>query len=259
MAPSRTTCARTLPSIRPSRFLPTLLLLAAVGCGDEPQPAQAPAPAAKPFRPAAESAPAEVEKPRHATAAITRTVGLRDRPGGDVLHRVGVRTEFGSGTVFGVLRRRDGWLEVAASQLPNGERGWIPARAATVLGTDVDIRIDRSAHRATLRDDGKAVMRFPVAVGRPGNETPLGRYAVTDKLLPESGTSPYGCCALALTGHQTRLEPGWPGGDRLAIHGTPAEETIGTAASLGCLRASEGALRRLMRQVPLGAPVFVRA
>ncbi|MEJ7891929.1 MAG: L,D-transpeptidase [Solirubrobacteraceae bacterium] len=232
-----------------------------MGCGDEPTQARAPAATAtpKPFEPSPEPTPAKVDKPRHATAAITRTVGLRDRPRGETLQRIGPETEFGSGMVFGVLGRRDGWLKVAASQLPNGERGWIPARTATVLGTDMDIHVDRSKLQATLRDDGRAVLRFPVAVGRPGNETPLGRYAVTDKLTPTDGTSPYGCCALALTGHQTRLEPGWPGGDRLAIHGTPAVETIGTAASLGCMRAPEDALRRLMRQVPLGAPVVVKA
>ena len=100
--------------------------------------------------------------------------------------------------------------------------------------------------------------RFPVAVGRPGHATPLGRYGVTDKLLMPAGT-PYGCCAVALTGHQTSLPSGWGGGDRLAVHGTTAPETIGTAASLGCLRAAEADMRWLLRRLPLGAPVFIRA
>jgi len=100
---------------------------------------------------------------------------------------------------------------------------------------------------------------MPIAVGRPGNETPLGRFAVTDRLHTSSPDSPYGCCAVALSGHQTRLEPGWPGGDRLAIHGTPNPETVGTEASLGCMRAYTNDIRALMRRVPLGAPVFVRA
>ncbi len=194
------------------------------------------------------------ERPRHLTAAVARTVSLRDRPRGRILHRIERRTEFGSGTVFGVLGRRDGWLKVAAAQLPNGRRGWIRAGHATIGGTDLDVRVDRSKHQATLRDDGRVVFRFPVAVGRPGNETPLGRYAITDKLATTDAGSPYGCCALALTGHQTLLEPGWPGGDRLAIHGTQAPETIGTAASLGCMRATEEDLRRLMRRSPSARP-----
>jgi lipoprotein-anchoring transpeptidase ErfK/SrfK len=126
-------------------------------------------------------------------------------------------------------------------------------------GTDYDIVVDRSARRARMRRNGRTVRTFPVAVGRPGNETPLGRFAVTDKLKPNDPTSPYGCCALALSAHQTRLEPGWPGGDRVAIHGTHQLETIGRPVSLGCMRAPEPALRQLLRRVPLGAPVFIRA
>jgi lipoprotein-anchoring transpeptidase ErfK/SrfK len=96
-----------------------------------------------------------------------------------------------------------------------------------------------------------------VAVGRPGNSTPLGRYAVTDRLHTGGADSPYGCCAIALTGHQVNLPAGWPGGDRLAIHGTPQTSSIGRAVSLGCLRAPTAGLRVLMRRVPLGTPVFV--
>ena len=51
------------------------------------------------------------------------------------------------------------------------------------------------------------------------------------------------CCALALSGHQTKLLPGWPGGDRLAIHATPNQETVGRPASLGCMRAHDADIR----------------
>jgi lipoprotein-anchoring transpeptidase ErfK/SrfK len=261
MGRSPNTCAPTLRAIwRPSALVALTALVAA--CGGDPEPPAAPLAAAaaqQPFKPGPEPTAAAAERPRHLTAAIAERVKLRARPRGPVLHRIGQTTEFGSGTVFGVLARRDGWLKVVASQLPNDQRGWIRARDASLGGTDLDIRVDRSKRQATLRDDGRPVFRFPVAVGRPGNETPLGRFAVTDKLTTEGAGSTYGCCAIALTGHQTRLEPGWPGGDRLAIHGTQSPETIGTAASLGCMRAGGTALRRLMRRVPLGAPVVVKA
>jgi hypothetical protein len=81
---------------------------------------------------------------------------------------------------------------------------------------------------------------------------------VTDKLHGATYGSYYGCCILALNGHQTNLPPGWTGGNRLAIHGTNAPGTIGTAASAGCLRAADADLRVLMRRVPLGTPVFIR-
>jgi len=81
---------------------------------------------------------------------------------------------------------------------------------------------------------------------------------VTDKLDGPSYSASYGCCILALSGHQEQLPPGWRGGDRLAIHGTNSVATIGAAGSAGCLRASDADMRSLMERVPLGTPVFIR-
>ncbi len=240
------------------RRRPLLLALVLVlgGCGAARPvgtPAQRP-----PF-----TAAGKVERPapggRYLTARLLAAAELRARPGGRVLARLGMRTEFGSRRVLGVTARRGGWLRVVTSERPNGRAGWISERRARLAGTDWSLHVDRSARRLTLRHGDRVVTRFPVAVGRPGTPTPTGRFAITDKLHPDDPASPYGCCALALSGHQTKLLPGWPGGDRLAIHATPQVQTVGTAASLGCMRARERDVRRLMRSVPVGAPVFVRA
>jgi lipoprotein-anchoring transpeptidase ErfK/SrfK len=69
----------------------------------------------------------------------------------------------------------------------------------------------------------------------------------------------YGCCILALSGHQVNTPAGWQGGDRLAIHGTNQPASIGVPSSAGCLHAEAADLRTLMRHVPLGTPVFIRA
>jgi lipoprotein-anchoring transpeptidase ErfK/SrfK len=97
-----------------------------------------------------------------------------------------------------------------------------------------------------------------VAIGRPGSPSPTGRFAVTDKLAGSSYGPYYGCCILALSAHQPNTPPGWPGGDRMAIHGTNAPGTIGAAASAGCLRGSDADLRTLIRRVPVGTPIFIR-
>ena len=242
------------------RRIALLGTLTLAGCGGTEPAAQAPTPEPTPaFRHA--DVPQKPQRPsgRYLTARVRAATWLRVRPNGRALHRLARRTEFGSRMTLNVLKIRGRWLQVASAQLPNHRRAWIPRSRVALRGTDVDIVVDRSRRRASLRRDGRVVMRFVVAVGRPGNETPLGRFAVTDKLHPNDATSPYGCCAIALTGHQTKLEPGWPGGDRLAIHGTPQPETVGRAASLGCMRAHEKPLQKLVRSVPLGAPVFVRA
>ncbi len=127
-----------------------------------------------------------------------------------------------------VTGRRDGWLRVIATER-RGRQAWLRASAARLGSTNVWVKVDRSRRQLTLRRGRRVLRRFPVAVGRPDTPTPLGRYAVTDRLRSQRPDSPYGCCAVALSGHQTQLLPGWPGGDRLAIHGTPNEETVGQA------------------------------
>ena len=234
-----------------------VLLLALAGCGGgEPRQAAAPT-AASPFAIAREHRQERAPVGRWATARVLRATALRAAPDGRSVGRVRPRTEFGSPKVVSVLRRRGAWLRVLAPERPNGRPAWIRAAATRPGAVDVSLHVDRSARRLTVRDGDRVLRRVRVAVGRPGTETPTGRFAVTDKLRTRRPDSPYGCCAVALSGHQPKLLPGWPGGDRLAIHATPKTETIGTAASLGCLRGGTRDLRALLRIVPLGAPVFV--
>jgi hypothetical protein len=241
------------------RSLPVAALLVLAGCGGGTPPATTEAPPKPDFVAVDVKAKTKAPAGRYTTAEVLRATTLRATPGGRVVARIRQHTEFGSNRVLAVTGRRGSWLRVIASERRNRQRAWIRAAATQLRTTDISISVDRSARRLTLRHGAKVLRRFPIAVGRPGNETPLGRYAVTDRLRTGRADSPYGCCALALSGHQTKLVPGWPGGDRLAIHGTPNEETVGTQASLGCMRAYTRDIKALMRRVPLGAPVFVRA
>jgi lipoprotein-anchoring transpeptidase ErfK/SrfK len=122
----------------------------------------------------------------------------------------------------------------------------------------LELRADLSDRTLELWRGRRVVRRIPISIGGPSTPTPVGRFAVTDKLNPGPGQSYYGCCLLALSGHQPNLRPGWAGGDRIAIHGSEAQQT-GTAASGGCLRARDRDLRALMRIVPIGTPIVIRA
>jgi hypothetical protein len=186
-------------------------------------------------------------------------VDLESAPGGPVVAKLGAKTEFGSPASFSVVETKPGWLGVSAPELENGEVGWIardPSRV-DVYWTRYSLHADLDGRSLELRYGGKLVRRFEVTVGGPGTETPPGRYGVTDGVSFDE--SPYyGCCALALSGHQTHeLPAGWIGGDRLAIHGTPG--AVGNAESLGCIRATDETMRFLFARIPLGTPVFVSA
>jgi hypothetical protein len=177
-------------------------------------------------------------------------------PRGRIAGVVGPETEFGSPVAFSVVKERGGWLGVATSDLPNGRLGWIrrDPRRVYLQWTRYSLSVDLSARALSLRYGDGTIGRFVVTVGGPGSETPTGRFGITDALRFDSSPF-YGCCALALSGRQTRLPQGWLGGDRIAIHGTPGP--VGGAESHGCLRATDATMRILFRHVPLGAPVFV--
>ncbi|HZO36274.1 MAG TPA: L,D-transpeptidase [Solirubrobacteraceae bacterium] len=192
-------------------------------------------------------------------ARLVRATELRSAPDGAVLSHMSTRTSFGSRRVLAVVSAPGPWLEVLSSTLPNGRSGWIRATDVTLLRETWSIDVDLSRRSMTLRHFDRPYRRMAVAVGATGTPTPPGRYAVTDRLRTGSPSSPYGCCVLALTGRQPNVPQDWDGGDRLAIHGTSDPASIGSAASLGCIRASADDMRLLMARVPLGTPVRIRA
>jgi hypothetical protein len=194
-----------------------------------------------------------------ATVRRGHRIGLYSSPGGRLVQRVSDRTEFGSIRVYWIRQVRGAWFGVSASELPNGQIAWIrdDRTALDVSQTHFFITADVSQQELELHDGGKILDRIPVSVGSPGSPTPLGDYSVTDGLVGRGLGPWYGCCVLALSGHQPNLPPGWIGGNRMAIHGTPGQ--IGGAVSHGCLRATDPDMISLFARVPLGAPVFIHA
>lgn len=224
-----------------------------------PQPAQA-APALQPIQDVAPPAPPRPPANEILRVRAGETVALRSKPRGPVVRQVAATTQFGSPTTLTVAAERGGWLGVTSTDLPNGKLGWVKKRDGSVdeRRTRLAIRVDLSQRRLRLVNGDRVLRTVSVGIGRPGSPTPTGRFAVTDKLDGANYGPYYGCCILALSGHQPNLPPGWPGGDRLAIHGTNNPAGIGGRPSAGCLHAGESDLRALMRRVPLGTPVHIR-
>ena len=182
------------------------------------------------------------------------SVALRAAPGSSrVLALAPRKTEFGSRTTFAVTGIRGRWAEVISPLLANDQRGFVRRSELKLSRVRVALDVDLSARRLRVWRGGVILRRVEVAVGAAGSPTPIGRFAVTDQLTGFNAAA-YGCCILALSGHQTNLPSGWTGGDRLAIHGGGG---IGSAVSSGCLHAGESDLRWLLRRVPLGTQVVV--
>ena len=192
-------------------------------------------------------------------AVVTRRTELRASPGGRRVATIGPRTEFKSARVLAVVGERPGWLRVMDAELKNGQRAWIAASATDRGAVAYGMRVDLSARRLEILRNGRVVRRVRTAVGEQGTPTPTGRFAVTDLVPFPERRSPYGCCALALTAHQPDTPSNWEGGDRIAIHATPARSSIGRPVTLGCMRVPERDARWLMRTIPLGTQVSIRA
>jgi hypothetical protein len=205
-------------------------------------------------------APKRKHGPRWRSVVVRGSVPLRESPNGRVVTRVGTRTEFGSTRVMNIAARHGRWLGVVSTEMPNGKLAWVHDKNAGIRFRRgaYSLHADLSGRRLELRRGGRLIRRVSVAIGRPGSETPTGRFAVTDKLRGGNYGPYYGCCILALNAHQPKLPAGWQGGNRIAIHGTNSPGTIGSAASAGCLRAADSDLEVLMRRVPLGTPVFIK-
>lgn len=195
---------------------------------------------------------------RYPIATIERPVTLMDEPDGKPKIRVAAKTEWDSPRVLSIVQREGRWLSVLVPELDNGEVGWIHETQVAELDTlGFALRADLAKRELKVERDGEIIKTIRVGIGRVDHPTPPGRYAVTDKLRVSDPGSPYGCCVVALTGHQTRLPEGWPGGDRLAIHATDDTSGIGQAVSLGCLRVDAKDAKWLLEALPLGTPVFI--
>jgi lipoprotein-anchoring transpeptidase ErfK/SrfK len=209
--------------------------------------------------------PRPAPKPRPAPGSFTvehvqsGQVALHAKPGGPVIARVGPRTQFGSPQTLAVAARARGWVGVINEDVANGSVAWVQAHSLALKPklTRVVLRVNLERKRLELVDGNREERQMTVGVGGPGSPTPKGRFSITDKLSGSAFGAAYGCCILALSGHQTNTPPGWTGGNRLAIHGTDNPGTIGRGASAGCLHADASDMKLLMRKVSLGTPVFI--
>jgi hypothetical protein len=151
----------------------------------------------------------------------------------------------------------DGWVLLKLPVRPNGLTGWAQARDLSYRVVDHMILIDLSERSLRLLDGGERVIETRVAVGTERNPTPIGSFFVTDAIRTGNPKGPWGPFAFGLSAHSDTITE-FNGGDGIiGIHGTNRPATIGTAASLGCVRVPNEIIEQLADLVELGAPVTI--
>jgi lipoprotein-anchoring transpeptidase ErfK/SrfK len=167
------------------------------------------------------------------------------------------RPDFRPQIVVALASRRgaDGrpWLQIELPMRPNGRLGWVPATTVDVRPVTLHIVVHRGARRLELFRGHNPLYRTTVAVGRPGMETPLGRFYVQAAFRPDD--SFLGSFAFETSAYSRLTD--WPGGGVVGIHGTSAPSLLGQAVSHGCVRMSNTAALVLKRYVRPGTPIAI--
>jgi hypothetical protein len=148
------------------------------------------------------------------------------------------------------------WYRILLGVAPNGSAGWIRASDLTLERSTDRIAVDLSAHTLRHLRGGELVHRFRIGIGAASTPTTPGRFFVWASLLPSDASGAYGSYLLGLSGFSDVLQS-WPGGGRLAIHGTDDPNDRGADVSHGCVRVFNVQMDRL-RDVPMGTIVVIR-
>jgi lipoprotein-anchoring transpeptidase ErfK/SrfK len=200
-------------------------------------------------------------------AVVRRGAIVRSRPEArsKVVARLGRLDENGFAQVVGVVASRTagscrpGWYRVQLAVLPNGTQGWVRAWAVDVYRVPTRIVVDLSERRLRLYRAGRVVFQTPVAVGAAATPTPPGRYFVNERWTLRDASGPFGPAALGISAHSVALQDVWVEHGPIAIHGTNEPGSIGEAASNGCIRVPNAAMRTIFPLAPAGTPVVLRA
>jgi lipoprotein-anchoring transpeptidase ErfK/SrfK len=147
------------------------------------------------------------------------------------------------------------WYRITVPGRPNGRTGWIPANAAAVKPVNRWLVIYRGSRKFEFYVDGKLKRTGPVAIGRPGMETPLGLFYVQAKFDPSWPV--LGAYAFETSGYSKLSD--WPGGGVVGVHGTNTPQLIGQAVSHGCVRLFNKDIQYLRSVVSVGTPVKIVA
>ncbi len=150
------------------------------------------------------------------------------------------------------------WLKVLLPTRPNTATGWLRADQTLVRENPVRVVISRSAHMLYVYKNNRVILKRGVAVGKLSTPTPLGSFAIYQKIR-EPSSSPLGPWAIHLTAHSNVLFEYKGGPGRVAIHGARGElwAEAGTNVSAGCIRVPDPDIRKVVALVTVGTPVTI--
>lgn len=214
----------------------------------------------------APAVPAAQETVAVATAHVAR---VRPSRGARTIVRIAARRPITDGrTVLPVLghavdAQGAAWLRVrlpgrALGATATAPTGWIVADRTRPGSTPWHVVVDVSDRRVSAYRAGRRVRVWSATVGERATPTPRGAYFVEENVRLDGGRTA-GPFALATSARSPVLQEFAGGPGQIALHGRAGiGGPLGAAASHGCVRLSDAAVRWLAGRLPPGVPVTIR-
>ena len=170
-------------------------------------------------------------------------------------------TYFGGPATFVVTggRSNDDWVKVLLPVRPNHTTGWVRTRDFTFTSTRYRILISLEERTLRVFEADNLFVETPVVIGKGTTPTPLGRFAINERVQKSNSSGPYGPWILGVSAFSETLETFDGGVPVIGLHGTNQPFLLGQAASNGCVRMPNEVVDQLARTLPLGTPVEITA
>jgi len=130
-----------------------------------------------------------------------------------------------------------------------------------------EILLELGKRTISLREIGKVIGSWPVAIGDPSTPTPLGRFKLENKVINPIYQSTKSGRINPTVGPNSPLGDRWmgflqSGPNQYGIHGTPlawaSAVTSREAITNGCVRMLNEHIHQLFDLVDVGTPVIVQ-
>lgn len=127
------------------------------------------------------------------------------------------------------------------------------------------IELSLSQRKVQIFQDDLVLKQYPVAVGKPGWETPVGTFEIKTMVIDPAWKHPFEGYIIPAGDPENPLGRRWmgfwtDGNNWVGFHGTSnsMRPSIGNAASHGCVRMLEEDIQAMFKLVAVGTPVIVR-
>ncbi|APZ94807.1 L,D-transpeptidase family protein [Fuerstiella marisgermanici] len=164
--------------------------------------------------------------------------------------------EFGD-TLQGIANKYNVPWQYLARLNRTNEKSLQAGQKLKVLTGPFGAVIDLDKFEMTVHAHGWFVRRYRIGIGADKG-TPVGEFTVQDKLENPKWYNPDGGTVSA-DDPSNPLGEYWLGlGDHIGIHGTIDPDSIGKAASRGCIHLADGDIAEVFQLLGEGSPVVIR-